>query len=80
MPKGSIAIDGISLTVVDVTDRLFSVAIIPHTMSVTTLGTKGAGDTVNLETDIIGKYVEKMMGREEGKIDENFLRRHGFSK
>ncbi|MEK6682243.1 MAG: riboflavin synthase [Nitrospirota bacterium] len=78
--KGSVAIDGISLTVVDVTDRLFSAAIIPHTMSVTTLGIKGVGDTVNLETDIIGKYVEKMLGKGEKKIDEAFLKQHGFSK
>ncbi|OGW52036.1 MAG: riboflavin synthase subunit alpha [Nitrospirae bacterium RBG_19FT_COMBO_42_15] len=78
--KGSIAIDGISLTVVDVTDRSFSIAVIPHTMAVTTLGTKGAGDTVNLETDIIGKYVEKMLLKEDKKIDAEFLKRHGFSK
>lgn len=78
--KGSVAIDGISLTVVDVTGRLFSAAIIPHTMSVTTLGIKGVGDTVNLETDIIGKYVEKMLGKGEKKIDEAFLKQHGFSK
>lgn len=80
VPKGSIAIDGISLTVVDVTDRSFSIAVIPHTMAVTTLGTKGAGDTVNLETDIIGKYVEKMLLKEDKKIDAEFLKRHGFSK
>lgn len=80
VPKGSIAIDGISLTVVDVTDKSFSIAVIPHTMAVTTLGTKGAGDTVNLETDIIGKYVEKMLLKEDKKIDAEFLKRHGFSK
>lgn len=78
--KGSIAIDGISLTVVDVADRSFSIAVIPHTMAVTTLGTKGASDTVNLETDIIGKYVEKMLLKEDKKIDAEFLKRHGFSK
>lgn len=59
--KGSIAIDGISLTVAKVTDDSFSVSIIPHTASVTILGTKKAGDIVNLENDIIGKYVEKLM-------------------
>ncbi|MBO5571564.1 MAG: riboflavin synthase [Ruminococcus sp.] len=59
--KGSIAIDGISLTVAKVTDDSFSVSIIPHTASVTILGTKKAGDIVNLENDIVGKYVEKLM-------------------
>lgn len=84
--KGSIAVDGISLTVVDLTERSFSIAVIPHTLDVTTLGTKGAGDTVNLETDIIGKYVEKMLTNPAfskgggGGINEEFLKRHGFSK
>lgn len=60
--KGSIAVDGISLTVVDAEDRTFSVSIIPHTWEVTNLNTKVAGDPVNIETDIIGKYVEKLVG------------------
>lgn len=55
--KGSIALDGISLTVVDLFGDGFSVVIIPHTAKMTTLGFKGAGDTVNLEVDILGKYV-----------------------
>jgi len=59
--KGSIAIDGISLTVARITDTSFSVSVIPHTASQTILSAKKAGDTVNLETDIIGKYVEKLM-------------------
>lgn len=62
--KGSIAIDGISLTVAQVTDTSFSVSVIPHTAANTTLGTKKAGDTVNLENDCIGKYVEKLLGKE----------------
>ena len=57
--KGSIAVDGISLTLVDVEDHRFSVALIPHTLQVTTLGTKQAGDAVNLETDLLAKYVQK---------------------
>ena len=61
VPKGSIAVDGISLTVVDVTDDFFSVMLIPHTLANTTLGFKAVGDTVNLETDILGKYVERQM-------------------
>ncbi|MBO4396424.1 MAG: riboflavin synthase [Eubacterium sp.] len=60
--KGSIAIDGISLTVAEVDDTGFSVSIIPHTISQTTLHEKRTGDIVNIETDIIGKYVEKLIG------------------
>jgi riboflavin synthase len=59
--KGSVAVDGISLTVVDVTSDSFSVALIPHTLSVTTLGFKGPGATVNLETDLLAKYVARML-------------------
>ena len=59
--KGSIAIDGISLTVTEVTDTSFSVSLIPHTAKETTLGFKKVGDNVNLETDILGKYVERML-------------------
>ncbi len=60
--KGSIAIDGISLTVVDADDKTFSVAIIPHTWDHTNLHIRRAGDQVNLETDIVGKYIEKLVG------------------
>ena len=60
--KGSITIDGISLTVAEVDDAGFSVSIIPHTGSETTLLGRREGDTVNLETDIVGKYVEKLLG------------------
>ena len=60
--KGSIAIDGISLTVAYVDKSTFAVSIIPHTSSQTILGTRKVGDTVNLENDIIGKYVQKLMG------------------
>ena len=59
--KGSVAIDGISLTVVDVHEDSFTVVIIPHTAEVTTLGFKAEGDTVNLEADIIGKYVFRFL-------------------
>lgn len=61
VPKGSIAVDGISLTVVDVEQSRFSVALIPHTLEVTTLGTVGEGDPVNIETDILGRYVERLL-------------------
>jgi riboflavin synthase len=59
--KGSIAVDGVSLTVVDVLDDGFTVAVIPHTTAVTTLGTKQAGDRVNLELDVTVKYVERLL-------------------
>lgn len=64
--KGSIAIDGVSLTLVDVEAERFSVALIPHTLGVTTLGTLQPGDPVNLETDLLAKYVEKQL---EGRFD-----------
>ena len=60
--KGSIAIDGVSLTVVDADEDSFSVALIPHTLSVTTLGQRKVGDQVNLETDILAKYVQRSLG------------------
>ncbi|QWR78755.1 riboflavin synthase [Candidatus Magnetomonas plexicatena] len=59
--RGSVTVDGISLTVVDVEETGFSVVVIPHTLSVTTLGTKKPGDSVNIETDILGKYVERFI-------------------
>jgi riboflavin synthase len=59
--KGSITVDGISLTVVEAADDSFTVAVIPHTMEVTTLGHKGPGDLVNLEVDITAKYVERLL-------------------
>ena len=59
--KGSIAVDGVSLTVVDVLDDGFTVALIPHTAAVTTLGLKGPGDRVNLEVDVTVKYVERLL-------------------
>lgn len=57
--KGSVAVDGVSLTLVTVEAESFSVALIPHTLDMTTLGSRRVGDSVNLETDIIGKYLEK---------------------
>jgi riboflavin synthase len=60
--KGSIAVDGISLTVVEADEDSFTVALIPHTLSVTTLGLRGIGDAVNLETDILAKYVQRSLG------------------
>ncbi|HOD35682.1 MAG TPA: riboflavin synthase [Syntrophales bacterium] len=77
--KGSIAVDGISLTVNRFAKDRFYVNIIPHTIENTTLSFKRAGDSVNIETDILGKYVEKLL-RPGGRIDMDFLREHGFVK
>ena len=77
--KGSVAVDGISLTVNEVEGDRFSVTIIPHTALHTLLTGKQVGDSVNIETDIIGKYLDRLIAQEpEKKIDLNFLSEHGF--
>ena len=83
--KGSITIDGISLTVAYVDPHLFKVSIIPHTGAQTILLGKKVGDRVNLENDLIGKYVEKMMQSQVQKVEEkttiineDYLRKYGF--
>ncbi|KYH29640.1 riboflavin synthase [Clostridium colicanis] len=81
--KGSIAIDGVSLTVAYVDDNEFKVSVIPHTQEETTLTHKKVGDKVNLECDMIGKYIEKLLVSREISsckrgIDEDFLRENGF--
>lgn len=79
--KGSVAIDGVSLTVNEQHDNIFSVNIIPYTISRTTIGEKNLRDLVNIETDIIGKYVESFLKKDKNKgIDMDFLYRHGFVK
>jgi riboflavin synthase len=84
--KGSIAIDGVSLTVNGCDKGTFSVSVIPHTLKVTTLGLLKLGSRVNIEVDLIGKYVEKLLSpvgnlghsNKEGGISANFLEEHGF--
>lgn len=81
--KGSVAIDGVSLTIAAVTETDFSVSLIPHTAGVTILGGKRPGDVVNLETDVIGKYVEKLLRPKQGTgpaggITLEFLAGNGF--
>jgi riboflavin synthase len=82
--KGSIAINGVSLTVNSCEGDTFSVSIIPHTLTATTLGQLKRGDMVNIEVDIIGKYVEKLLAEKtkqsgrESKINQAFLAEHGF--
>jgi riboflavin synthase len=82
VPKGSVAIDGISLTVVDVFQDSFTVSLIPHTAHETVLGEKKPGDRVNLESDIIGRYVKHLMNRNHGEerqaLNLSFLAEHGF--
>lgn len=78
VPKGSVAVDGVSLTVVEVVDGRFSVALIPHTLAVTSLGSKGVGDAVNIETDILGKYVLKYLGQLTSGLSMDALRSAGF--
>ncbi|MBD0380648.1 riboflavin synthase [Paenibacillus sedimenti] len=86
---GSITIDGISLTVVSVTERDAAVSIIPHTLAQTILHDKKAGDTVNIECDVLGKYMERLLGfgptgaaggnqNRQGSLSESFLAEHGF--
>jgi riboflavin synthase len=82
--KGSVTVDGTSLTVNDVSDRDFSIAIIPHTAKATTLGLKQVNDAVNLESDLIGKYVERLLqersqvSRPVPTIDQDYLQKRGL--
>ena len=78
--KGSVALDGISLTVAEVRADYFKVSVIPHTLAQTALAQKRTGDCVNIENDIIGKYVEKLLGtpQKSSGITKEFLSRYGF--
>lgn len=83
--KGSVALDGISLTVASVSDSDFTVSLIPHTRQVTNLSSKGIGSIINIENDVVGKYVEKFVSRQnnEGKTNKSnitmdFLMKNGF--
>jgi len=82
--KGSIAIDGISLTIASCNTTSFALAIIPHTLNRTTLRWRQTNDVVNLENDLVGKYIYRFLHAEEEKgsastIDKTFLKRHGFA-
>ncbi|UCE98165.1 MAG: riboflavin synthase [Dehalococcoidia bacterium] len=76
--KGFVAVDGISLTVVDVTDDSFTVSIVDYTLNNTVLNHRTSGDVVNLEVDIIAKYVERFNKNSSSGISIEFLREHGF--
>ena len=83
--KGSVAIDGTSLTVFGITDETFTISIIPHTLSETIIGEKGPGDIVNIECDMVGKYIEQFIERRFTKaspqkqtLSASFLEEHGY--
>lgn len=82
--KGSITVDGTSLTIFQLTDRTFTISLIPHTLSETILGEKSAGDIVNLECDLVGKYIESFLlkgsitNNKQQSITESFLEENGF--
>ncbi|MCP5004784.1 MAG: riboflavin synthase [Planctomycetes bacterium] len=79
--KGSVSIDGISLTIVDLEDKLFSVAVVPHTLDATTLGIQKVGQRVNIETDMFGKWVKKILTTPENHspgITEEMLVEKGY--
>lgn len=76
--KGFIAVDGVSLTIVDLDDFSFDVSLVAYTMEHTTLGRKRPGDVVNLEIDILAKYVECLKGRKRQSLNFEFLREYGF--
>lgn len=80
--KGSVAIDGISLTIAELNYNSITIAIIPHTLKMTTLGEKTGGDMVNIECDIIGKYVERFVASTVGRrptLTAEFLKEHGYA-
>jgi riboflavin synthase len=86
VPKGSVAVDGISLTINELGEDFFTVSIIPHTLQMTTLGNKTVGSSVNLESDLIGKYIQRILSRQGhakgetgAKIDMGYLSEHGFA-
>ncbi|MDT8860097.1 riboflavin synthase [Alkalihalobacillus sp. MEB130] len=83
--KGSVAVDGTSLTIFAVDDESFTISIIPHTIEETIIGTKGVGDIVNIECDMVGKYIEQFISRrfespkkQSSSLSESFLSEHGY--
>lgn len=78
--KGSIAVNGVSLTVAEIKDNIFTIAVIPHTYNNTILNTLKSGDIVNIETDILGRYVEKFLSvnNNGSRLNEDFLKENGF--
>jgi riboflavin synthase len=84
IPQGSVAVDGVSLTIVGCQEDWFEISLIPHTWEVTVLSRKQAGDKVNIETDVLGKYIYRLVesdpriGKSKASIGAEFLAKHGF--
>lgn len=81
IPQGSVAIDGISLTIAHLTPHMFTISLIPHTLSKTTLQFRNSGDEVNLEFDVLGKYIHRhltLRDSRKGTMTEDYLKEHGF--
>ena len=78
--KGSVAVDGASLTIAELSGDTFTVSLVPTTLSDTVLGQKKIGDTVNIETDILGKYAKKYLGKTSAGVTEELLKKTGFMK
>jgi riboflavin synthase len=77
--KGSICIDGVSLTINEVSGNTFGLNIIPHTAEATTMGSYEVGVPVNIEVDLLARYIERMLGGETGGLSIDFLREHGYA-
>jgi riboflavin synthase len=77
--KGSVCVDGVSLTINEVSGNTFSLNIIPHTAEVTTMGSYTVGQPVNIEVDLIARYLERMIGRDADRLSIDFLREHGYA-
>lgn len=77
--KGSICVDGVSLTINEVSGNTFGLNIIPHTAEVTTMGAYEAGTAVNIEVDLLARYIERMLGSDAGGLSVDFLREHGYA-
>jgi riboflavin synthase len=77
--KGSICVDGVSLTINEVSGNSFGLNIIPHTAEVTTMGTYEVGTAVNIEVDLLARYIERMLGSDAGGLSIDFLREHGYA-
>ena len=77
--KGSVCVDGVSLTINEVSGNRFELNIIPHTAEVTIMGSYAVGTVVNIEVDLLARYLERLLGKDEGGLSVEFLREHGYA-
>ena len=77
--KGSVCVDGVSLTINEVSDNRFEVNIIPHTAEVTIMGDYAVGTVVNIEVDLLARYIERLLGGDKGGVSIDFLKAHGYA-